>query len=267
MGRSSEREHRDFYTNPLYYDIAFDVRDTVKECDFMVGLAQRLLGRPARSALELASGPGYHALEFARKGLRSVALDIEAAMVGFLEVKAQARHLQVEVIHADMRDFALSAPVDLACMLFGSFGYLLSREDILANLEAVHRALEPRGLYVLELQHPRRYLRHDTVTRDEWTQERDGVTVTTRWDIDHSAPDPLTQVAEIRSEFEVVENGRRRRIRTRGRQRVMFAQELCALAEDSARFRVVEWFGAMDRKIRFDYARSAWRMVAVLQKA
>ena len=266
MGRSEEREHRELYTTPLAYDIAFDVRDTGRECDFMLAVAQRLLGRPVRSALELASGPGYHALELARRDLRSVALDIEPAMVAWLEGKARARGLQVDVRRGDMRTFELEPPVDLAFNLFGSFGYLLTNEDIRAHLEAVHRALEPKGVYVLELQHPRRYLRHDQVTQDQWTRERDGVRVTTRWDIDASVPDPLTQVADIRSEFEVIENGRRRRIRTRGRQRVLFAQELCALVEAGGHFRVAEWFGAMDRKIRFDYSRSAWRMVAILQR-
>lgn len=262
-----EREHREFYLNPLYYDIAFDVRDTGRECEFMEFLVHEHAKRRAASVLELAAGPGYHALWFARRGLRSVALDLELAMVDHLHVKARAQGTPLEVIQADMRSFKLEEPVDLACNLFASFCYLLDHEDVLANLAAVHAALAPGGLYVIELPHPRKYLRHDVVTKDDWVMERDGVRVHTRWDIDQAVPDPLTQILDVRSECEVTEGGRKRKIKSRGRQRLFFAQELKLLAECRGLFKVVAWYGAMDRKVPFSYAKQAWRMVGVLQRA
>jgi len=263
---AATREHHELYLDPLAYDIAFDVRDVPHECDFMAWCVQHLAGRRLAAAVELGSGPGYHALRYAERGVRSAAIDIEPAMVEYLAAKARARGLDVDVRQADMRSFALDAPVDLAYVLFGSFGYLLTHGDIRENFAAVHAALAPGGLYLLELPHPRRYLRGDHTTQDEWTRERDGVRVTTRWDLDHAIPDPLTQVMDVRSEFLVTAGGRTRRLRTRGRQRAIFAPELVALAEGERRFRVVAWFGAMSRRIPFNYARQSWRMVAVLQK-
>lgn len=258
-------EHREFYLHPLYYDIAFDVRDTARECAFMAACRQQYSGRKPASVVELAAGPGYHALWYAAHGVESYAVDLEPAMVEFLREKAQARGLTLHALRADMRSFTLPRPVDLACVLFASFCYLLTPEDMAANLRAVHAALAPGGIYVIELPHPRRYLRHDVVTKDDWVKERDGVRVRTRWDVDAAVPDPLTQIMDVRSEFIVEERGRTRKVRSRGRQRVVFAPELRLLAE-AAGFETAGWYGAMDRKVPFNYAKQAWRMVAVLRK-
>lgn len=259
---SDAREHREFYLNPVYYDIAFDVRETARECDFLRGCLEKRGGGKLRAALELAAGPGYHALEYARRGVLSLALDIEPAMVAYLREKGRGTGLQV--IEGDMRRFTIEAPVDLAYTLFGSFCYLLTNEDVRAHFSAVHEALSPGGVYVVELPHPRRFLRGDPTTVDVWTMERDGISVTTRWDVDHAVPDPLTHWMDVKSEYEVVENGRRTRIRSRGRQRIFFAQEILALSDGL--FKAIDWYGAMDKKVPFDYARKAWRMVPVLQK-
>jgi SAM-dependent methyltransferase len=217
--------------------------------------------RTLRSAIELAAGPGYHALELGRRGIVSHALDIEESMVGWLREKAGAT---VTVHRGDMRSFVLAPAVDLAYCLFASFCYLMSSHDVRAHFAAVHASLSPGGVYVIELPHPRKYLRHDTVTKDDWEMRRGDTLVRTRWDIDGAVPDPVTQIMDVRSEYEVTENGRRRKIRSRGRQRVFFAQELVALAEPH--FELAAWYGAMDRSVKFDYGKKAWRMVAVLRR-
>lgn len=269
----SGSEHRDLYLDPRVYDIAFDVRDTSRECDFMAWCVEKLARRRLASALELGAGPGYHALEYAGRGLRSWALDLEPAMVAYLREKAAAvprtrvrpqGAASLEVFAGDMRSWRADPPVDLAYTLFGSFCYLLTQDDARAHFAAVHASLAPGGVYVIELPHPRRFLRGDVTTQDEWVRERDGLRVHTRWDLDRAAPDPITHVMDVRSEFVVDEGGRRRKVRTRGRQRVWFAPEIASLA--APEFRILGWFGAMDRKVPYDYARKAWRMVPVLQR-
>ncbi len=269
---SPRAEHRELYLDPRCYDVAFDVRETARECDFLLWCGERhgaglTAGRKGVSAaLELAAGPGYHALELARRGKRSLALDIEPAMVEYLRTKAASRPETsgLRVLQADMRSFQMEdgATVDLAYNLFGSFCYLLTNDDVRAHFAAVRRALVSGGVYVVELPHPRRFLRSDVTTQDSWTNERDGVRVNVRWDTGHAIPDPCTQIMEVRSEFEVEEGGRRRRFRTHGHQRVFFAQELASLAYPH--FVIAAWFGAMDRRVAFDYSRKAWRMVCVM---
>ncbi len=82
--------------------------------------------------------------------------------------------------------------------------------------------------------------------------------------IDGAVPDPLTQLMDVRSEYVVTEGGHTKKIRTKGRQRLVFAQEIVALARGM--FDIVAWFGAMDRRVGFDYSKKAWRMVPVLRK-
>ena len=67
------------YTLPQIYDIAFDFRDVPGEVDFLLEAYSRHLGRRAKSAIELACGPGYHVREMARRGIVSDGLDREPA--------------------------------------------------------------------------------------------------------------------------------------------------------------------------------------------
>ena len=65
-----------------------------------------------------------------------------------------AEGVRVEWLAADMRDFRLERPVDLAICMFDGLDALLSNDDIVRHFRAVAGNLGPRGLYVLEYTHP-----------------------------------------------------------------------------------------------------------------
>ena len=98
-----------FYANALAYDIAFSDRDFPDECHFLEWCLQHCGAAPAtqaRSFLEVAAGPARHAREFARRGWRSVALDLSAEMLHYAKQGAQREGVAIELAQADMADFA-----------------------------------------------------------------------------------------------------------------------------------------------------------------
>src|SRR5215472_6900514 len=100
------------YDDPQLYQIACAYRDISSEVDALLAWAARhwpVAGGGPSAVLELAAGPAGHALELARRGLRSTALDINPAMCSWASERAAQAGLALEVIEADMRDFKLTA--------------------------------------------------------------------------------------------------------------------------------------------------------------
>lgn len=157
------------YDWPAAYEIAFGFRDVEAECDFLVEVATRLRGVPPMAAVELAAGPGLHARALARRGLRTWAVDRSPGAIAYLGTVAP----EVIGVEADLRDYRLPMPVDLAFCPLNGFAYLLTDEDWQAALAATARALTRRGALVIELV-------LDDYRRQEpqhWRAERGGVVV------------------------------------------------------------------------------------------
>lgn len=106
-------EYNQVYQKAIYYDIAFN-RDVSREVDFMLALYQKQTGVDLRSVLDIACGPGYHAREFAKRGLRAVGLDLRPEMLLFAQEQAALENVSIQWIAQDMRYFELDEPVDMA---------------------------------------------------------------------------------------------------------------------------------------------------------
>ena len=76
----------------------------------------RILGKVlpnAQSACDLACDTGQTAVWFARRGVRTFAVDLSPSMVRVTREKVRAAGLRVRVARGDMRSFRLPEPVDL----------------------------------------------------------------------------------------------------------------------------------------------------------
>ena len=62
------------------YEVAFSFRDLPSEVDTLVTWYRRHGKDHLKRVLELAAGPGDHALELARRGLDVTALDLNPSM-------------------------------------------------------------------------------------------------------------------------------------------------------------------------------------------
>jgi SAM-dependent methyltransferase len=108
---------------------------------------------PAAGAavLDLACGPGRHALEFARRGFRVTGLDRTRSYLSAAAERARVESLEVEFVHGDMRQFIRSEAFDAAICVFTSFGYFDDAEDDLRVLRNLRESLKTGGKLLLDL--------------------------------------------------------------------------------------------------------------------
>jgi SAM-dependent methyltransferase len=105
-----------------------------------------LVGTASGALLDLACGPGRHAVPFARAGFRVAGVDRSA----FLLAKART-HEGIEWIESDMREFVRPGAFDVALCLFTSFGFFETDEDNRRVLANVRESLKPGGRFVLDV--------------------------------------------------------------------------------------------------------------------
>ncbi|HEX9675382.1 MAG TPA: class I SAM-dependent methyltransferase [Anaerolineales bacterium] len=258
-------EHMNLYQRAIYYDVIFD-RDVSREADFITQAYQQYSGETGPAAvLDLACGPGYHALEFARRGVAATGLDLGKEMLTLAREKGAAQGLPVHWIEGDMRSFTLERPVDAAFIMFDGLDALLSNEDLVTHLRAVGQALNPGGVYLVDLTHPRE-CSFQSYGSYGYRGRRNGVDVEIRWATNSPHFDLVTGVAEVELELYVRDNGREILVKDKARERLLLPQEICLLAEKSGLLQVVGWHGDYDVRQPLDNSQASRRMIAVLQR-
>jgi len=252
------------YDEPEFYEAACAYRDVPAEVDALLRWSSKH-HEPPRSVLELAAGPAEHARNLARRGLQVTALDLNLAMCARARELAAAAGIPLTVVQADMRDFALPGPVDLAITMLNSLCHLFTLDDMLRHLGAVGRHLERNGLYIMELAHPADYFGAERRTSSEWTSEtRDG-TVSVRW----GAQDQIDPVSQITREHVSVTYHKRggpvRTVTDVVPNRFWTATELAAAIRLAGGFTLAASYGDFDGDVPVDAA-DAWRMILVLRR-
>jgi len=266
MSEPTATQHQPLYDLAEAYDIAFDFRDLTTECDALNSICEKhRVGKPI-SFLDIACGTGYHCIEYANRGLRSVGLDLNTKMLEYADEKAKQTGVPVEFMRADMRDYALTQPVDLAFCAMASFHYLLTNDEIVRHLCAVAQNLTPSGLYIIEAEHPRDMFGLGQSLKTDWKQTRGDTTVHTRWGNERDRLDPITQINTAHVRIEVTKNGNSSMYDFTSQPRVLTHQEFMMAIEKADVFETVDWLGKLDPDQPFDDSRDSYRMMPVLQK-
>lgn len=141
--------HSDFYLK------LYSHRD-LEEAEACVDLILRSTGlystpETPLHALDLAAGPGRHAMALASRGFKVTAVDLSATLLGVARQDASEAGLDIEFIRSDMRGIDFNNRFDLVLQLFTSFGYFEDRSDDALVLKRVRAAIRNRGYYALDL--------------------------------------------------------------------------------------------------------------------
>lgn len=257
-------EHNKLYKKAEYYDIVFN-RDVSREVDFALSVYKARRGRNAQRVLDMACGPGYHALEFARRGCITSGLDLNQEMVALGERKAQVENLKIAWIAQDFRHFKLPEAVDLIYNSFDGLDALLTNEDIVQHFNAVAENLTDQGIYLIDLSHPREF----SVIEYHGTQyhgKTDSADVLVNWGTNQPVFDLVKGIAEVEVTVSVTENNKVKVTKDRAFERMLIPQEIELLCQLSGNLKVVAWYGDFDLHIPFDQSDQSKRMIVILEK-
>lgn len=141
--------------------------DEVDEVVELLGLS------PGTHILDLACGPGRHALELARRDFRVTGVDRTPAYLEQARQQAAGEGLDIEFVHADMRDFRRPQAFDGAVNLFTSFGYFEDPDDDFQVVQNLCASLKPGGRLVMEMM-GKEILARIFRERD-WRESEDGI--------------------------------------------------------------------------------------------
>jgi SAM-dependent methyltransferase len=121
---------------------------------FYAGLIQRS-GQPA---LEIGCGTGRVAASLAANGIEIVGIDIAEGMLASARAKRDAlpppSRARLDLRRADMRDFALDRLFDTVIVPFRTFHLLLTSDEQLSCLAAIHRHMRPGAHLAIHLFNP-----------------------------------------------------------------------------------------------------------------
>jgi len=257
-------EHTQLYSKAYYYDIAFE-RDVTREVDFALAVYQSLHNSLPISALEIACGPAYHARSLAKRGIQSTGLDFQADMIHLAKARAQTEGLQLDWVVGDMRQFHLDHAVDLMLTMFDGLDGLLTNEDLLHHLQSVERNLNPGGIYIVEIAHPRD-INYDHYMDYHYQGERDGVQVEITWGINNPQFDLVTGTTHTDIQIHVREAGHEVNVTDTAEERLIFPQELRLLADMTRNLKIVGWYGDFDMHQPLDNLPASKHMLVVFQK-
>jgi SAM-dependent methyltransferase len=137
------------------YDAIYGAKDYAGETD----LIERLLARhgtrcPCR-LLDIGCGTGRHALALTRRGYDVTGIDRSPFMLEHAKAAARRElrsgHTAPRFLEADARQLELRERFAAVIMMFTVLGYQHDDADVSAALAAVHRHLEPGGLFIFDI--------------------------------------------------------------------------------------------------------------------
>ncbi len=197
--------------------------------------------------------------------MRSVGLDLRPEMIQFARDIDTREGFELEWLVADMRDFSLAEPVDVAINMFDGIDALLTNEDLIRHFQVIANNLTPGGLYVFDLTHPN-YCSLFNYGKHKYAGERDGTRVEVFWATSEPKVNWRAGVIDIELEMHVTDRAGTKVFPDRSQERFFVPQEIMLLAQASGALDVVGWYGAYDLNQPFDNTPASELMVTIMQK-
>ncbi len=134
-----------------------------EEARAAVELVSRACALSEGLILDLACGAGRHMLEFERRGLKVIGLDLSAPLLK----QAHDRIADLRLVRGDMRHLPFAdGTFHFVANFFTSFGYFADPEEDARVLAGIRRVLKPGGCFALDFLNAER-VRAGLVDGDE----------------------------------------------------------------------------------------------------
>jgi SAM-dependent methyltransferase len=210
-----------------------------------------LAGFDGGRVLDLACGPGQHAIEFAKRGCEVTGVDSSPFLLSKAMERAREMSVEVEWVQQDMRSFERSETFDIAINMFSAFGYFEDKSDDIQVLERLYSSLAPGGVLVIDVVGKEWLARHFEATSSN--KAEDGTLMITRREI-------IEDWTRIRSEWIQLKDGEATTFVSQ--INVYSGQELKVFLEDVG-FGSVALYGDLEGN---EYGIDVQRLIAVARK-
>jgi len=122
--------------------------DAVWEVEQML----QLVDIPGNRVLDLACGPGRHAVQLAKNGLEVTGVDQSEYLLSRAREYSRTEGVSVEWVQADMREYVQKDAFSLVVNIYSSFGYFETREADLIVARNIYESLEKGGYCIIDLR-------------------------------------------------------------------------------------------------------------------
>ncbi len=239
----------DFYRNAKAYDLAFGGRDFSAECDCVEWLFDKhsKIGKVNNKKLiELGSGPARHALEFAKKGWNSTALDLSFDMLEYASLIAKELNLNLNVVCDNMIQYNLPGKVELTTNFTDSITHIITNEQMIEHFRSVAKNTVNGGLYVIETSHPLFFFPDDE--ENFWISESEDMSVEILFGSPGDEYDSISQQWNVTTQMTIHDKKALRSffVESYSKHRWYLVQELKTLVELSGVFDGCWFYGNMD---------------------
>ncbi len=109
-----------------------------------------------KTAVDLACGTGSVALRLSRAGLQVTAVDMSEDMLCVAQQKAQMEENPPRFVCQKLQNLHLPKGVDLAVCALDSIDYILNPEECRQAISRVHKALNPGGCFIFDVNTPKK---------------------------------------------------------------------------------------------------------------
>lgn len=209
-----------------FYDLFYQDKNYMAECDFILSLLGAADRREALKILDLGCGTGSHACLLARKGHHVTGIDQSETMLSQAVEKAEKENLRIRFEQADVGRFNLQKKFDGILSMFDVMGYLNSNRKLTAAFQRVADHLEKDGRFIFDAWFGPGVINDPPADREKTVQNGD-------LEIKRTAVPELDLLRQIVSVNYTIELSDGTQFSETHRMRFFFPREMELLAEGS----------------------------------
>ena len=131
--------------------------------EYILMLIDKYYDKNPELILDLGCGTGNVTQLLADKGIDMIGVDNSNDMLSVAREKARVSDLSILYLLQDMREFELYGTVDCIISICDSINYILDKDDLLKVFRLVNNYLDPKGLFIFDLN---TYYKYNCVLND-----------------------------------------------------------------------------------------------------
>jgi len=103
-----------------------------------------------KSILDVGCGTGRHSIALHKAGFTVQGIDLEVGMIDYAKKTSKEQNLQIPFEVQDMRKINVNKKFDAVIVLYTTFSYLRSNDDIIKTLQSIRKHLKPNGIIIID---------------------------------------------------------------------------------------------------------------------